>query len=108
MELITPTVHDKILDELAIRPTVNAKILKKANRLFTGSMEGRITEVIQNARRAGASTVKPETRPEAASQVGRTPNSARAWAISSPPVRIDAEAQTSSTMDFGHSPWSSA
>ena len=57
MELITPTVHDKILDELAIRPTVNAKILKKADRLFTGSLEGRITEVIQNARRAGATSV---------------------------------------------------
>ena len=57
MELITPTVHDKILDELAIRPTVNAKILKKADRLFTGSLDGRITEVIQNARRAGATSV---------------------------------------------------
>jgi len=57
MEFITPTVHDKIIDELAIRPTVNSKILKKADRLFTGSLDGRITEVIQNARRAGATSV---------------------------------------------------
>jgi len=54
---ITPTVSEKILGKLAIRPTVNSKILKKADRLFTGSLEGRITEVIQNARRAGTTQV---------------------------------------------------
>ena len=37
---------------------VNLRLLSKADRLFTGSIEGRIIEVLQNARRAGASEVR--------------------------------------------------
>jgi len=37
---------------------VNPRLLSKANRLFTGSLEGRIIEVLQNARRAGATQVE--------------------------------------------------
>ncbi len=36
---------------------VSPKLLTKASRLFTGSMEGRIIEILQNARRAGATEV---------------------------------------------------
>ena len=36
-----------------IQARVNPRLLKKADRLFTGSLEGRIIEVLQNARRAG-------------------------------------------------------
>lgn len=37
---------------------VNARLLTKADRLFTGTVEGRIIEILQNARRAGGTTVK--------------------------------------------------
>ena len=37
---------------------VNERLLSKASRLFTGSMEGRIIEILQNARRAGATEVR--------------------------------------------------
>ena len=37
---------------------VHPRLLTKANRLFTGSLEGRIIEILQNARRAGASDVR--------------------------------------------------
>jgi hypothetical protein len=33
------------------------RLLTKANRLFTGSLSGRIIEILQNARRAGATEV---------------------------------------------------
>lgn len=36
---------------------VNPRLLSKAGRLFTGSLRGRIIEILQNARRAGATTV---------------------------------------------------
>ena len=36
----------------------NARLLSKAERLFTGSVDGRIIEVLQNARRAGATEVR--------------------------------------------------
>ena len=36
---------------------VNPRLLKKADRLFTGTLEGRIIELLQNARRAGATKV---------------------------------------------------
>lgn len=36
---------------------VNPRLLSKANRLFTGSLQGRIIEILQNARRAGATRV---------------------------------------------------
>ena len=41
-----------------IRATVNPRLLSKANRLFTGSLRGRIIEILQNARRAGATKVE--------------------------------------------------
>jgi hypothetical protein len=37
---------------------VNPRLLTKTDRLFTGSMEGRIIEILQNARRAGATEVR--------------------------------------------------
>lgn len=37
---------------------VNPRLLTKADRLFTGSVEGRIIEILQNARRAGATEVR--------------------------------------------------
>ena len=40
-----------------IQARVNARLLTKANRLFTGTLEGRIIEILQNARRAGATQV---------------------------------------------------
>ena len=33
---------------------VNPRLLSKADRLFTGTLAGRIIEILQNARRAGA------------------------------------------------------
>ena len=41
----------------SIRAGVNVRLLDKANRLFTGTLAGRIIEVLQNARRAGAKNV---------------------------------------------------
>jgi hypothetical protein len=41
-----------------IQATVNPRLLQKASRLFTGTIEGRIIEVLQNARRAGATEVQ--------------------------------------------------
>ncbi|MFQ5491994.1 MAG: ATP-binding protein, partial [Phycisphaerae bacterium] len=41
-----------------IQATVNPRLLRKANRLFTGSLSGRIIEILQNARRAGATKVE--------------------------------------------------
>ncbi|MEE9294853.1 MAG: hypothetical protein V3W34_07835 [Phycisphaerae bacterium] len=40
-----------------IQATVNVRLLGKASRLFTGTLEGRIIEILQNARRAGATEV---------------------------------------------------
>ena len=40
-----------------IRACVCEKLLQKADRLFTGTMDGRIVELLQNARRAGATKV---------------------------------------------------
>ena len=37
---------------------VNVRLLSKADRLFTGSVEGRIIEILQNARRSGATEVR--------------------------------------------------
>jgi hypothetical protein len=37
---------------------VNPRLLTKAERLFIGSVEGRIIEILQNARRAGATEVR--------------------------------------------------
>ena len=41
-----------------IQAQVNPRLLTKANRLFTGSLSGRIIEILQNARRAGATEVE--------------------------------------------------
>ena len=41
-----------------IKAKVNKKLLAKADRLFTGTLSGRITEILQNARRAGATRVE--------------------------------------------------
>lgn len=41
-----------------IQATVNPRLLEKASRLFTGTLQGRIVEILQNARRAGATKVK--------------------------------------------------
>jgi hypothetical protein len=41
-----------------IQATVNRRLLSKASRLFTGSLQGRIIELLQNARRAGATRVE--------------------------------------------------
>ncbi len=41
-----------------IHAKVNPRLLFKANRLFTGSVNGRIIEIVQNARRAGATRVE--------------------------------------------------
>lgn len=40
-----------------IQAKVNVRLLSKADRLFTGTIEGRIIELLQNARRAGATQV---------------------------------------------------
>ncbi|HOW72218.1 MAG TPA: hypothetical protein PKY77_16585 [Phycisphaerae bacterium] len=40
-----------------IQATVNPRLLTKASRLFTGTLQGRIIEILQNARRAGATQV---------------------------------------------------
>src|SRR4030042_3698100 len=37
---------------------VNPRLLTKADRLFTGTVEGRIIEILQNARRAKATEVR--------------------------------------------------
>jgi len=37
---------------------VNLRLLTKADRLFTGTVDGRIIEILQNARRAGATEVR--------------------------------------------------
>jgi len=40
-----------------IQANVSRKLLSKADRLFTGTLDGRIIEILQNARRAGATEV---------------------------------------------------
>ncbi|MCO6438574.1 MAG: ATP-binding protein [Phycisphaerae bacterium] len=40
-----------------IRAKVNERLLQKASRLFNGTLEGRVIEILQNARRAGATEV---------------------------------------------------
>lgn len=46
------------MNTTTIQATVNPRLLQKASRLFTGTMEGRIIEVLQNARRADATEVQ--------------------------------------------------
>lgn len=40
-----------------IQAKVDSRLLSKADRLFTGSVDGRIIEILQNGRRAGATAV---------------------------------------------------
>lgn len=40
-----------------IKPRVSERIITKADRLFTGTLDGRVIEILQNARRAGATEV---------------------------------------------------
>ncbi|MHC4629248.1 MAG: hypothetical protein ACYTDV_19890 [Planctomycetota bacterium] len=40
-----------------IQAQVSTRLLSKASRLFTGTLDGRIIEILQNARRAGATQV---------------------------------------------------
>lgn len=42
--------------------SVNPRLLTRANRLFTGRLSGRIIEILQNARRAGATRVEITNR----------------------------------------------
>lgn len=46
------------MEQQTIIAKVHPRLLTKADRLFTGSMEGRIIEIMQNARRAGATEVR--------------------------------------------------
>ena len=41
-----------------IQARISTKLLSKASRLFTGTLDGRIIEILQNARRAGATQVE--------------------------------------------------
>jgi len=47
-----------------IQAQVSERLLTKASRLFTGTLEGRIIEVLQNARRAGATEVRISNKDE--------------------------------------------
>jgi hypothetical protein len=44
-----------------ITAAVNPRLFTKASRLFTGTLAGRVIEVLQNARRAGARNVQITT-----------------------------------------------
>ncbi len=55
---------------------------------------------------SAGTTSKPVTRRDAASQVGRTPISASAWAMSSPPVRMFDVPQAESAIARGQAPCS--
>jgi hypothetical protein len=46
------------IEMTTIQACVNPRLLTKASRLFTGTLEGRIIELLQNARRAGATRVE--------------------------------------------------
>ncbi|MHC4070492.1 MAG: hypothetical protein ACYSWW_05890 [Planctomycetota bacterium] len=43
--------------QTVIQAKVSRRLLSKADRLFTGTLDGRIIEILQNARRAGATEV---------------------------------------------------
>jgi hypothetical protein len=45
-----------------IRAKVNPRLLSKADRLFTGTVDGRIIEILQNARRVEKSIRKGARR----------------------------------------------
>jgi len=52
------------MQEQIVQAKVSSRLLSKANRLFTGALEGRIIEILQNTRRAGASRVEITNSPD--------------------------------------------
>ena len=73
-------------------------------RGFLGRLKCNVASTRGRPSIASGRISNPLTRVDAASQVGRQPMSAKAWARSSPPVRIVAEPHRSSTIRFGQSP----
>jgi len=47
-----------------IKACVSERLLQKATRLFTGTLDGRVIEILQNARRAGATEVRISNKDE--------------------------------------------
>ena len=43
---------------MEVQAKVSNRLLQKASRFFTGSLEGRMVELLQNARRAGATHIE--------------------------------------------------
>jgi hypothetical protein len=54
---VTAFTQLEVIRMEVIQAKVNSRLLSKASRLFTGSLTGRIIEILQNARRAGATNV---------------------------------------------------
>ncbi len=52
------------MQEQIVQARVSSRLLAKADRLFTGTLEGRIIEILQNARRAGASRIEITNSPD--------------------------------------------
>jgi len=48
--------------QTTLQAKVSKRLLQKADRLFTGTLAGRVIEILQNARRAGASEVTIENK----------------------------------------------
>ena len=57
-----PTTERKLVERGLVQAKVSARLLQKADRLFAGSVTGRIVELLQNARRAGATEVEITTQ----------------------------------------------
>lgn len=51
------------MQEQIVQARVSSRLLAKADRLFTGTQEGRMIEILQNARRAGATRVEITNSP---------------------------------------------
>ncbi|MFH1616360.1 MAG: ATP-binding protein [Planctomycetota bacterium] len=47
-----------------IKACVSERLLQKASRLFTGTLDGRVIEILQNARRSGATEVRISNKEE--------------------------------------------
>jgi hypothetical protein len=52
------------MQQQIVQAKVSSRLLAKADRLFTGTQEGRMIEILQNARRAGASQVEITNGPD--------------------------------------------
>ena len=87
-----------------------ARMAESKRSIWTGkaSRKSPETRIVTSTRGRFSSiasiTRKPVTRPDAASHTGIAPISARAWATSSPPVRMLAVPQSESAMARGQSP----